>query len=97
MDVERALARSDGLGAITACDLLLTRVLASAASLAGNLDAPRDPGVVSLLLGLEGRRYFEFRALVRVARAGEAIAIKDALDAYVFILEARRAREVVER
>jgi len=97
MDVERALARSDGPGAIRACDLLLTRVLASAASLAGNLDAPRDPGVVSLLLGLEGRRYFEFRALVRVARAGEAIAIKDALDAYVFILDARRAREVVER
>jgi mutual gliding-motility protein MglA len=97
MEVERAITSQDGVGATLACDLLLTRVLASAASLAGNVDAPRDPGVVSLLLGLEGRRYLTFRALVRAARSGESIPIKDALDVYAFALEARRARDVADR
>ncbi len=96
-EVERAIAARDGIGATMACDLLMTRVLASAAGLVGAADAPRDPGVVSLLLGLEGRRYLRFRALVRSARIGEAIAIPDVLDAYAFAIEARRAREAIGR
>jgi hypothetical protein len=97
LDVERAIARGDGAGATLACDLLVTRVLASAASLAGNVDAPRDPGVVALLLGVEGRRYVSLRALVRAARAGDPVRAEEALEAYAFALEARRARELVRR
>jgi hypothetical protein len=92
-----AIAAREGAAATLACDLLMTRVLASAAGLVGSADAPRDPGVVSLLLGLEGRRYLSFRALVRAARIGEGVLLGDALDAYAFAIEARRAREALGR
>jgi hypothetical protein len=46
-----------------------------------------------LLLGLDGRRYLSFRATVRAARGGEEITTRDALEAFSFILEARRARD----
>ena len=97
LDVERALGAGDVGSAIMACDVLLTRVLASAAGLAGHADAPRDPALVPLLLGLDGRRYLAFRALVRGARTGEGARMNDALDAYVFALEARRARDAIGR
>ena len=92
---EQLIAANDAVGAVLACDLLLARMLASAAGLAGAQDAPRDPGLVCLLLGLDGRRYLAFRARVRAARAGEEIGLRDALEAFTFILEARRAREGV--
>ena len=53
--------------------------------------------MVALLLGLDGRRYLAFRAAVRAARLREGVTMKDALDAYTFALEARRAREVIAR
>jgi len=97
LDVERALAAEDWHKATMACDVLMTRVLASAAGLGGHADAPRDPALVPLLLGLDGRRYLAFRSLVREARLGEPVDVKDALDAYVFALEARRARDAIGR
>ena len=63
-----ASRRADAVNAILACDVLVTRVLASAAGLVGTLDAPRDPALVSLLLGLDGPRYLNFRTVVRAAR-----------------------------
>ena len=96
-DLESAIAAGDFQGAVLACDVLVTRVLASAAGLAGNVDAPRDPSVVALLLGLEGRRYLAFRAIVRAGRLGEGLTAKDALDAYALAIEARRARGRIER
>jgi signal recognition particle receptor subunit beta len=96
-EVEKAIAARDGARATLACDVLMTRVLASAAGLVGSADAPRDPGLVSLLLGLEGRRYLAFRSLVRSARVGDGVTIEDALEAYAFAIEARRAREAIGR
>ncbi|MBX3218093.1 MAG: gliding motility protein, partial [Labilithrix sp.] len=61
---EAMLAARDAVNAILACDVLVTRVLASAAGLVGTLDAPRDPALVSLLLGLDGGRYLQFRTVV---------------------------------
>jgi signal recognition particle receptor subunit beta len=90
---EQLIAANDASGAVLACDLLLARMLASAAGLAGSQDAPREPGLVCLLLGLDGRRYLSFRATVRAARGGEEITTRDALEAFSFILEARRARD----
>ena len=93
---EQLVAANDPAGALLACDLLLARILASAAGLAGAQDAPRDPGLVCLLLGLDGRRYLAFRACVRAARAGEQVATRDALEALAFVVEARRARDGVK-
>ncbi len=92
---EQLIAANDASGAVLACDLLLARMLASAATLAGSQDAPRDPGLVCLLLGLDGRRYLAFRACVRAARVGEEITTRDALEAFAFVVEARRARDSV--
>ena len=96
-EVEKAIALCEAGRATLACDHLMTRVLASAAGLVGSADAPRDPGLVSLMLGLEGRRYLSFRALVRAARLGDGVTIEDALEAYAFAIEARRARESIGR
>jgi len=94
---EAMLAARDAVNAILACDVLVTRVLASAAGLVGTLDAPRDPALVSLLLGLEGARYLHFRTVVRAARHREAVSMKDAYDCFTFSIEARRAREALRR
>jgi mutual gliding-motility protein MglA len=94
---EAMMAARDAVNAILACDVLVTRVLASAAGLVGTLDAPRDPALVCLLLGLDGARYFHFRTLVRAARHREPVTMKDALESYSFALEARRAREALRR
>lgn len=63
----------------------------------GSADAPRDPSLVVLLLGLDGRRYLRFRAAVRVARAHEGTSSVDALEAYAFAIEARSALAELSR
>jgi len=94
---EAMLTGKDAVNAILACDVLVTRVLASAAGLVGTLDAPRDPAVVALLLGLDGARYLHFRSAVRAARHREPVTMKDAFEGFTFALEARRARELLRR
>jgi signal recognition particle receptor subunit beta len=88
---EGALAAGDSAAALLACDMLVTRLLASAAGMTGNAEAPRDPSLVVLLLGLDGRRYLRFRSAVRAARAHEATSPTDALEAYAFAIEVRTA------
>lgn len=96
--VEALLANGDASGAIVACESLVTRVLASGAALAGSLEAPRDPAIVAMLLGLAGQRYLEFRSLVRAVKRGEPpVTLDDALLAYLFASELRRARIAVDR
>lgn len=94
---ESMLAARDAVNAILACDVLVTRVLASAAGLVGTLDAPRDPALVSLLLGLDGPRYLHFRTVVRAARHREGVTMKDAYECFMFSIDARRAREALRR
>jgi signal recognition particle receptor subunit beta len=96
-NAEHLLSVGEIPNAVLACDRLLTRILASAAGLAGSMDAPRDPGLVCLLLGLDGRRYLHFRAIVRAARGEETLAPSDALEAYAFAVEARLARDSIVR
>ncbi|HEX4514336.1 MAG TPA: GTPase domain-containing protein [Polyangiaceae bacterium] len=93
---ESHLAGGDWQNAVLSCDLLVARVLASGASLAGTLEAPRDPAVVALLLGLAGPRYLAFRSTVRAARRKEPITPEAAFSAFLFAIEARRARLDVE-
>lgn len=94
--VEMALAARDAVGAVLGCDLLVSRALASAAVVVGSFDAPRDPSIACLLLGLDGTRYLNFRTCVRTARHRGALTMKDALDAFAFAIECRRAREALK-
>jgi signal recognition particle receptor subunit beta len=90
--VETSLSLGDPAAAITAMDQLVARALASGAALVGSShDAPRDPALVALLLGIEPRRYLKFRSLVREARAGTLISAEAGLQAYAFVLDVRRA------
>jgi len=96
-ELEASLAQGDFERAITLADQLVARALASAAGLlGGNLDAPRDPSTVALLLGLDGRRYLEFRALVRDVRSGRGVNEGEALGAYATAIEVRLARTRVQ-
>ncbi len=90
--VETSLSLGDPAAAVTSMDQLVARALASGAALVGSShDAPRDPALVALLLGIEPRRYLKFRALVREARAGTLISLEAGLGAYAFVLDLRRA------
>ena len=90
--VESALALGDPAAAITAMDQLVARALAGGAALVGSShDAPRDPALVALLLGVEPRRYLKFRSMVREARAGTLLSLEKGLAAYAFVLDLRRA------
>jgi mutual gliding-motility protein MglA len=96
-EVEAALAESDFVRAVTLADQLVARALASAAGLlGGNLDAPRDPATVALLLGLEGRRYLEFRGLVKDVRSGHGVNASGALGSYATAIEVRLARTRIQ-
>jgi hypothetical protein len=92
-NLETALAGHQYGRALTLTEQLVARVLASAGSVLGSTpDAPRDPAVVALLLGADGRRYLEFRALVRDTRGGREVTELEALSAYAFAIELRLLR-----
>lgn len=78
--------------AIELCNQLVSRIFASAGGLFGTSDAPRDPALMPILLGMDGRRYLAFRALVRDARGGAEITRRQALQAITFAAEARIVR-----
>jgi len=91
-EIEAAIAARRYARAIEMCDMLVARVLASAAGMFGSAEAPRDPATVPLLLGLDGRQYLAFRSLVREARSGNALDSRCALEALVFAAQARILR-----
>ena len=94
--LEEAVAAGDYRSAVARAEQLVARALAAAAGVIGaTSEAPRDPAVVALLLGLEGHRYLEFRALVRDTRVGRALDQAAALGAYAFAIEVRLARRRV--
>jgi mutual gliding-motility protein MglA len=90
--IETALALGDPGAAVASMDQLVTRAIASAAALVGSgHDAPRDPALMALLLGIDAKRYLKFRGLVRDARAGALLSNEAGLLAYAFLLDVRRA------
>ena len=92
-ELEASIAQGDFERGVALADQLVARSLASAASLlGGSLDSPRDPATAALLLGLEGRRYLEFRGLVRDARSGPGVDLSEGLRAYATAIEVRLAR-----
>ncbi len=92
---EHMLASREPAGAIAACEDLLTRVLAAGSVLLGGQAHPRDAAILVSLLGLDGVRYMAFRAVARGVRAKREPTMREALDAYAFVVEARRALDRV--
>lgn len=94
-DVEEAITRGRYWRAIELCEALVSRVLTSSASLFGTDEAPRDPAIVPMFLGLDGRRYLAFRTIVRDARGDGLITAREALTAYAFAVDARLAQSSI--
>jgi signal recognition particle receptor subunit beta len=88
--VEQLLGAGDAAGATSACEDLLSRVLAAASMLLGSQPHPRDPALVVALLGLDGGRYLAFRAVARSVRTKRLTTMREALECYAFVVEARR-------
>jgi signal recognition particle receptor subunit beta len=86
---EQLLASGDAAAAITACEDLVSRVLAAGSLLVGG-QTPPDPALVVALLGLDGPRYLAFRAVARGLRSKKPPTLRDALEGYAFAIEARR-------
>jgi signal recognition particle receptor subunit beta len=91
-EVEASLGAGDHARALAAVEGLIARSLAGAASALGTNDAPRDPATVALVLGIDGRRYLEFRSLAREARAGRGLTTVEVLSAYALAIQIRLAR-----
>jgi mutual gliding-motility protein MglA len=91
-ELEAAFGAGDHARALAAAEGLIARSLAGAAAALGPNDAPRDPATVALVLGIDGRRYLEFRALAREARAGRGVSAVEALGAYALAIQIRLAR-----
>lgn len=89
--VEDSLRGGRPSEAIERCDGIVLRMFSAVASLMGSVEAPRDPSIVALLVGIDGRRYLAFRERVQRVRRHEMVALRDALEAYTFVLELRAA------
>lgn len=91
--IEQSIAHGDHADALGMCDAALSRLLASVAGIVGHDGTPTSPHdpALPLLLGLDGRRYLAFRALARRARQIGDVGLRDALESYTFVLEARVA------
>ena len=94
-DLEAALGGGDHVRAFGLVEQLISRALAGAAAAFGTHEAPRDPVTVALVLGVDSRRYLEFRALAREARAGRGITAVEALGAYALAMQVRLARATI--
>lgn len=94
-ELEASLGTGDYSQALAACETLVARSLAGAAAALGNADAPRDPATVALVLGINGRRYLEFRSLAREARAGRGVTATEVLVAFALAIEIRIARAAI--
>ncbi len=91
-ELELALCSGDHARAVSLSEQLIARSLAGAAAALGTADAPRDPLTIALSLGIEGRRYLEFRSLSREARGGRRVSHVEALAAYALAIQVRLAR-----
>jgi signal recognition particle receptor subunit beta len=94
-ELELALGGGDHVRALGLAEQLIARALAGVAAAFGTHEAPRDPLTVALVLGIDSRRYLEFRALAREARAGRGITAVEALGAYALAMQVRLARATI--
>ena len=94
--IEASIVHGAWADAIGMCEAAMHRVLAAIASAVGAgtpggvVPTANDPAL-PLLLGLDGRRYLAFRSMARRARQIGDVGLRDVLEAYAFLLEAKVA------
>ncbi|MEO7096585.1 MAG: gliding motility protein [Polyangiales bacterium] len=91
--IEASIAHGAYADALGMCEAALSRLMGAIASLASGDNgpsAPNDPAI-PLLIGLDGRRYLAFRALARRARQIGDVGVRDVLESYAFLLDAKVA------
>jgi hypothetical protein len=86
-ELEACVLTGDYTRAVMLSEELVSRTLSGAAVLLGG-SADRDPATMALLLGLDGRRYLEFRSLVRDARQAR-LGQPEALAAFAVAIDVR--------
>ncbi len=89
--IESYIAHGDHADALGMCEAALARLFAPIANLAGLDDREGGGPTLPLLVGLDGRRYLAFRAMARRARRTGDVGLRDALEGYAFVLEAKVA------
>jgi hypothetical protein len=90
--LEQDLIAGDLRTAILRCDALAAETLADAAVESALEPEERRPAIVAMCLGLPGKRWRAFRALVQEARLGAEITEVQALEAYSILIELNRLR-----
>lgn len=93
LEIERNIANGERLRALEGMDLVVSRIFASTGALLRTNEAPREPSLIPVLLGINGPRYLGFRAQLRDARAGMLPDERNLLAAYAFVIEVRLARD----
>lgn len=91
--LEAQLARGDAHAAVLSTEIALSRLLATVGAAFGGDGAPKEPALAAYLLGLDGRRFSAFRAVVRATRRGDDVGLAQAFDGYLLLLEGARLRE----
>lgn len=91
--LEAQLARGDAHAAVLSTEIALSRLLATVGAAVGGDGAPKEPALAAYLLGLDGRRFSAFRALVRATRRGDEVGLAHAFEGYLLLLEGARLRE----
>jgi hypothetical protein len=94
--IEASIVHGAYADAVGMCEAALHRLLTAIASLVGggipggSIPAASDASL-PLLVGLDGRRYLTFRAMARRARQIGDVGVRDVLECYAFLLEAKLA------
>ncbi|MBK6459526.1 MAG: GTPase domain-containing protein [Myxococcales bacterium] len=91
--LEAQLARGDAHAALLSAEIALSRLLATVGAAFGGDGAPKEPALAAYLLGLDGRRFSAFRAVVRATRRGDDVGLAQAFEGYLLLLEGARLRE----
>jgi hypothetical protein len=84
---ETLIGARDAISAVLACDVLWTRIVEQAAALAGT----GDPVAAAALLGVPGERYLVFRSRAQAAREKKDLTVRDALECFALVVDARIA------
>lgn len=90
--LEAQLARGDAHAAVLSTEIALSRLLAAVGAAFGGDGAPKEPALAAYLLGLDGRRFSAFRAVVRATRRGDDVGLAQAFEGYLLLLEGARLR-----
>lgn len=91
-ELEGALVARRHRRVVELAEVLLARIFTSLATRTGEQDDAGERALSLTALGLDARRYYTFRTIVRDARAGLDVPSRDALASFAFVIQARLAK-----